>query len=98
MHEGFIRERMSEPIHPCLFGDAFAIRQECLANVGPVVPLLSRKHDRRRHGRAEHMGDVSDVRRMEVVQMVHVSPVQVLAVEDVKVMLMVQCMQMVRMG
>jgi hypothetical protein len=30
--------------------------------------------------------------------MVHVSPVQVLAVEDVQVMLMVQCMQMMRMG
>src|SRR6267378_4209567 len=62
MPEGFIREWMSgqrPPRHP-LFGDAPAIRQEFVANGGPIVSLLSRKYDRRWYGRTQ---DVRDVRR-----------------------------------
>ncbi len=90
---------MSGRDHPCLFRDAPAIRQEFFTNRGPVILLLSRKHDRRRHGRVQDMSLVEQMEmvQMRPVQMFPVKHVHVLTVERGEVMVMVQGVQMVRM-
>ena len=82
-----------------LFRNTLAIGQECLANVGPGVSLLSREHDRRRHRRVQ---DMNLVKQMAMVQMrpVQVFPVKhmhVLTVEAGQVMVMMKRMFVMEM-